>query len=396
MVRAAAWLVLGAFALGGCSHAAAPVAAVIPGPAPVGATLTKAPLAGLVDMQDIAWHDAEGGEPPVFTRQYVDDFAGVFGGVVINATWDTMQPAQGAPMDTSRIDGALASIRAYNLRNPAHPLGAKLRIYAGSSAPLWAQQIGGAPIAIQRNPGGCYPAGSNCPLTVGRFWDPAYIAAWRAFQALVAANYDAEPLIRQVAVTSCTSQTDEPFVPTADKASKANLVAAGYTDAANQTCLANATADYAAWKRTPLDFTFNTYVRMGTPGGTDPAFTVTTMTACYANLGQRCIVDNHALSEPLNPADPMVYSTMQTLGAPVNFQTQAPRGFGCEWTATIARGIQLGALSIEVWPEQKYQGFDSLAAPQIASLAALFTNPIAVPAVPNPLPANCTGFNPTS
>lgn len=136
-------------------------------------------------------------------------------------------------------------------------------------------------------------------------------------------------------------------------------------------------------------------------GGTNPTFTVNTMAACHSTLGPQCIVDNHALMEPLYSNDSIVYSTMQTLGAPVNFQTQSPVGMGCQWTATIARGVQIGAVSIEVWPEAKYQGFDSLIPPGVSpnavpSLAAIFMGPIAVPAVPNPLPASCTGFNPTS
>jgi hypothetical protein len=367
----------------------------VPTPGGAGKSGFKQPILGLVDMQDISWHDVEGGEP-TFTLANVNQFPGVFGGIVINATWDTMQPAQNGPLNTSQVDNALSAIQTYNAQNPAHPLGVKLRTYAGSSAPLWAQQIGGTPINIQRNPAGCNPPGSNCPLTVGRFWDPSYIAAWRAFQTLVAAKYDSNPLINQVAVTSCISQTDEPFITTVDRNSKTNLIAAGYTDGAYQACLAGATTDYASWKSTLIDYTFNTFTSMQLGGGTDPAFTLNTMTACHTSLNSQCVVNNHSLSEPLVPGDSIVYSTMQTLGAPVNFQTQSPRVMGCQWTASIARGVQIGAISIEAWPETKFQGFDSLTPANVASLAAIFTNPIAVPTVPNPLPSTCTGFNPTS
>ncbi|HTW83251.1 MAG TPA: hypothetical protein VMD91_04165 [Candidatus Sulfotelmatobacter sp.] len=368
----------------------------VPTPAPVGASLQKQPIVGLIDMQDISWHDVEGGEP-TFTTTNVEQFPGLFGGIVINATWDQMQPSgQGGPIVTTRVDAALAQVRAYNATFPATPLGVKLRIYAGSSAPTWAQLIGEAqPIQIQRNAGGC--SSGNCPLTIGKFWDPSYIAAWRTFQAQVAAIYDDHPLIRQIAVTSCTSQTDEPFVPTSDATSKRNMKAAGYTDAAYQTCLSGATTDYAAWRSTLVDYTFNTFVSMQVPSqGTSPAFTQTTMQACATNLGSRCVTDNHALSDPLNADDTIVYATMPGLGVPVNFQTQAPRGFGCQWTAVIAQGIAVGAKAIEVWPEARYEGFDALTVADVASLTAQFTAPIAVPAVPNPLPSGCTGFDPTS
>jgi hypothetical protein len=360
-----------------------------------GASVTgfKQPLLGLIDMQDISWHDTEGGEP-TFTLANISQFTpGTFGGIVINATWDKMQPTQNGQLVTSQIDTALAAVQAYNTQNPAHQLGAKLRIYSSSSAPLWVQQLGGAtPIPIQRNPGGC--SSGNCPLTIGKFWDPSYIAAWQTFQAMVAAKYDSNPIVRAVAVTSCTSQTDEPFVPTTDKTSKANLIAAGYTDGAYQSCLSGAPADYKAWKTTLVDYSFNTFVSMQV-GGTNPAFTANTMAACRNSLGAQCVLDNHDLMEPTNPNDSIVYSTMPTLSGPINFQTQAPRGMGCQWTATIARGIQLGASAIEIWPA--FQGFTTLTSPNMISLASLFTNPIAVPAVPNPLPtANCVGFNPPS
>lgn len=361
------------------------------------ATGKKPPLQGLIDMQDIAWHDVQGGEPAFTIDDLNQTFTGLFGGVVINATWDVMQPAQGGALNTTQIDSALAQIQTYNANNPQHPLGVKLRIYAGSSAPMWAQSIDGPPIPIQRNAGGC--TSGNCPLTIGRVWDPNYIAAWTAFQTLVAAKYDSNPLIRQVAVTSCTTQTDEPFVATSDKASKTAIDAAGYTDGAYQTCLtgaASATGDYAAWKTTLIDYTFNTFTSMQVGGGVSNAFTQSIMTTCKNSLGAQCIVDNHALMEPLNPGDSIVYSTMQTLGTTVNFQTQAPVPMGCQWTATIARGVQVGAVSIEVWPEAKFKGYDSLTSANVASLASIFTTPIAVPAVPNPLPASCSGFNLTS
>jgi hypothetical protein len=262
---------------------------------------------------------------------------------------------------------------------------------------MWAQSIDGAPISIQRNAGGCQSG--NCPLTIGRVWDPNYIAAWTSFQNAVAAKYDSNPLIRQVAVTSCTTQTDEPFVATSDKTSKQNIDAAGYTDGAYQTCLtgaASSTGDYAAWKTTLIDYTFNTFQSMTVGSGTTPAFTQSAMTTCKNSWGAQCIVSNHALAEPLNSNDTIVYTTMGTLGATVNFQTQAPTGMGCQWTATIARGVQIGALSIEVWPQAQFKGYDSLTLANVQSLASIFTSPIAVPSVPNPLPSPCSGFNPTS
>jgi hypothetical protein len=51
--------------------------------APSSGGVAKKPLAGLVDMQNIAWHNTEGLEPTL-TMDNVNQFPGVFGGVVIS------------------------------------------------------------------------------------------------------------------------------------------------------------------------------------------------------------------------------------------------------------------------------------------------------------------------
>jgi hypothetical protein len=127
-------------------------------------TSVKPPLGGLIDMQSIVWHDTEGGEP-VFTIANVTMFPAVFGGIVINATWDAIEPTADGPLDFGTIDSALAQIRTYNAANAAAPLGVKLRVYQGSNAPMWAKQINGGPVNIVRNPQGCVPP-RVCPLTV--------------------------------------------------------------------------------------------------------------------------------------------------------------------------------------------------------------------------------------
>src|SRR6185369_6091326 len=131
-------------------------------------------------------------------------------------------------------------------------------VYAGANAPEWAKELGGMPISILRNMQAC-PTG--CTLTIGRIWSPAYIAAWRAFQRRLAAQYDTEPLVRHIAVTSCGQQTDEPFVPTTDATSKAALTdpAAGYTDDLQKSCLLGAVDDYAPWVLTNVDYTINAF-----------------------------------------------------------------------------------------------------------------------------------------
>jgi len=351
----------------------------------------KAPLSGLIDMQDINWHGTDDGQP-TFVIANVEKFKGIFGGIVINATWSQMQPAAGTAPDFSAVDAALASIRKYNRENPKTPIGAKLRVYGGNSAPSWAKQLSGGPVTIYRNPAGCDHLEDSCPLTIGLFWTQPYITAWRSFQARVAAKYDSEPLVRAVAITSCASQTDEPFVPTIGPISKLNMAHAAtpYSDAAEQACLSGAVEDYSAWHRAQIDFTFNVYSKFA--GGTDPAFTESVMAQCRTTLAARCVLDNHALQSPLYPADAAIYAAIKAAGGLINFQTQSPEAMGCLWKETVAQGVGLGARAIELWPETKYEGFDTLKPFQVRELASEFTSP-EPPSPATPLPTPCSGFH---
>ena len=326
-------------------------------------------------MQNISWHNTEGGEP-TFTMANVDMFPGVLGAIVINATWDEIQTTESGALDFSVIDDALAQVRTYNAANPSSPLGVKLRVYAGANAPGWAKSLDGAPIQIYRNPNGCDGDAGVCPLTLGRYWMADYISAWRNVQAQLAARYDGEPLVREVAVTSCAQQTDEPFVPTLDSTSKTNLVSAGYTDDEQKACLEGAFDDYAAWKATLVDYTFNPFTPLS--GSADTSFPISVMQACRASLGPRCVIDNHVLESPLNAPNDPLYAEMRTLGAPINFQTGSPEQMNCAWTETIAQGVAIGAGAIEVWPDAKLHGFDSLTLPEVMSLASELVSPIPV------------------
>lgn len=365
----------------------------IPTPAPVTLVPPKSLLRGLIDMQDISWHNVDNATPPPFDIANVDNFPGLFGGVVVNAAWNEMQPTAGGAVDFSYVDAAINAVQNYNSANPSAPIGIKLRIYGGSNAPTWAKNLPGGPITIYRNPAGCNGKTDTCPLTVGPFWTQAYIADWRAFQVAVANKYDTEPLIEAVAVTSCASQTDEPFVPTSGPVGKANLGAAGYSDTVEQACLTGAIDDYSAWKNTPVDFTFNIYSKF--TGGLDPSFTQSVITLCRQKRGSMCITDNHALSAPIGTATPdPEYAMIQSAGPPINFQTQSPAGMQCLWTQTIGQGIAYGARAIEVWPETKFDGFDSLTMQDVQQLRDLFyaSPPPAAP-TPDPNASPCPAFN---
>jgi hypothetical protein len=108
----------------------------------------KPPIRGLVSMG--AYRFVGQGGDPVNTLEPLNAKAGIFGGLVIIASWKQLQPTPASELgDDNVIDRALADVRAYNARNPAKPLAVKLRVWGGFEAPDWAKQLGGAPIATE-------------------------------------------------------------------------------------------------------------------------------------------------------------------------------------------------------------------------------------------------------
>lgn len=322
----------------------------------------KPVISGFIDMQDINWHNTNDSQP-VFTMAHVDQFPGLFGGIVLNMTWNEMQPRRYGALVTARMDNALAQVRAYNAKHPNAPLGVKLRIFSGNQAPPWAKALDGGPLTIQRNAQGCHaPNPPGCPITIGKVWSKPYIAAWRLFQTRVALRYDSEPLIRAVAITSCTMETDEPFVmPTGQ------TIGGGYTDTADEACLAGAVDDYAAWQNTAIDYTFNTFIPLQ-GGKPDFAFTLSVMNACRASLGSRCELGNHAFAANMRAGNVPVVNAIVARGPPIHFQTEGPTGMN--WAATMHLARTDNATAIELWPD--FGGFTTFSDAKMKHLLALF------------------------
>jgi hypothetical protein len=318
----------------------------------------KPPIRGLVSMG--AYRFVGAGGDPVNTLEPLNKKPGIFGGIVIVATWKQLQPTRGATIgDDNVIDQALARVRAYNKRNPQKPLGVKLRIWGGFEAPDWAKSIGGAPINTVHN---------GKPRTVGRFWSPAYRAAWADLQQQLAARFDDRPLIREVAITSCMSYTAEPFfIPVTETTVMNPLLAAGFKGAAYRYCLTHAVDDYAPWKRSRLVLAVNPLRTDPSPGPGDAAFTKQVMLACRQAIGARCVFDNHDLDS--NPPKPLlpIYAYMKQLGPEIEFQTLCASPANLE--ATIRLGVRHGASAIELY--QDYGGFPFVPNAKLKQLAAL-------------------------
>jgi hypothetical protein len=324
-----------------------------------GSLAPKPALTGLIDMGVQTAYQT--GRPFAVTDpSTLDVYAGAFSGIVVNEAWSQLEPAAGVEQ-WGPLERSLAAVAAWNAAHPATPLGVKLRVFAGRSAPGWVTaQSGTVTIVVHKR-----------HVTVGKWWTQPFESAWHAFQQDLAARYDANSLVRQVSVSSCSSSTGEPFVVSGAPASQANLTMAGWTPQAQEQCLAGALSDYSGWKRTPITFAFNP---LPTPSGPDSTFMVQEMRACAASAsegGPFCIVGNNDLSDAASmnrysapalaeisqlragPQPPVVY--FQTVGAKVTCQAMA--------VATMYH-----ASSVELWPPNgAYLGFSAVPVNTLAS-----------------------------
>lgn len=294
------------------------------------AVALKEPLRGLLDR------DAS---PPAH-------YVGVaVRGWVVKATWRELQPSAGAPIASDNpVDRALVEVRRLNAADPKLDLGLKLRVYAGPDAPDWAKSLGGAPVSIVNPQGGQAGGGA----TVGRFWTPEYGRAYADLQAKLAARYDAAPELRETVISRCTLVYAESFVRLrGSRPSIDNLLAAGFTKAADRTCLQESVDAHRVWAHTRSDLQFAPYqdIEQRGPKGVDDAFTEELMRYCRSSLGERCVLQNNSLRYP--PNSPAMNAAFKALGPPIAYQTAAPGRVG-DLMQAIQYGIAQGAASIEL------------------------------------------------
>jgi hypothetical protein len=324
------------------------------------ATSTKRSFQGLVAMGELGFADVAG-DVPDNGMEEINAHPGVYVGADVNVTWAQLEPSPGV-FDDSAIDSALATIAAYNAKYPGTPVAAKLRVYAGPNVPAWLFSVAGGPITVSNSKGS---------MQIAAFWTSGYDAAWQGLQSHLASTYDPSTAIAEVAVSSCSSLSAEPFVISLDSASLSAMRAYGFDDAAYMSCLTNAANDYAMWKATPLDYTFNTYrLSDGTSLQADPSFTIGVMAAFRSALGSRAVLANHGLQSPLDAGAQPIYTEIGTLGAPAEFQGYSPT---IDWPSSVALAVSYHASEIEIWPTVAAGGSANLSLSQLQQFAADLT-----------------------
>jgi Phosphoesterase family len=308
------------------SHSPTPTPTATPTPTPPAGL--KPELSGLLDRQHAP------------ALQLAPDL----GGWVVNVTWASLQPTHGGPIAANNaIDQAIALIRS----NPAYAhMHLRLRVTAGVGAPDWVKTLGGAPVYIYNNT-------DSVGGTVPRFWTAPVEQAYASLQTSLAAKYDNDPEIQDVSITGCMTIYAEPLIrETSSALTVSDLLAAGYTLAADEHCQDQEIIAHEAWNHTHSSLAFNPYQVINANGttGVDKVFTQSLMGYCRQMLGDRCTLGNDSIRTPittLGPNYPAMYASIQAAGPTSYFQTSTLARVG-NLQLTILWAISQGASDVEL------------------------------------------------
>ena len=302
----------------------------------------KAQLTGLLNRTGVppsADRTAEGGYDIQGTRDDQGDPD------VGDVSWAELQPIAGGPIVADNaIDQAITDVRAWNLANPTHLEGLKLRVEAGIHSPTWALNLGGACFTVTDPTSG---TSGCCP----RFWTAQFSAAYYQFETELAAKYDAVPEIREVVMAKNTTVYNESLIRQTQSASTvAALAAAGYkTSVDEQEQISDIASLGQYWKHTDVAFAFNPY-QTASPNTQDEAFTQQLITSGRSALGNQLVIENNSLRQTYltgNGDYQTMYAFMTSTGGPIGFQTATLAKVG-SLEAVVNGAKSMGATSLEL------------------------------------------------
>lgn len=292
-----------------------------------------------------------GGAPPAAYRTAEGGYViqGVRGGVgnpeVGGVAWAELQLTAGGPITANNpIDQAITDVRAWNLANPTHKEGLKLRVEAGIHSPAWALNLGGQCFTVtdpSSGTSGCSP----------RFWTAQFSAAYYQFEAELAAKYDSVPEIREVDMAKNVTVYDESLIRQVQSpTSVAAMLAAGYsTSVDEQQQIRDIALLGTYWKHTSVGFAFNPYQTVN-PISQDEAFTQQLIASGRKALGALLVLENDSIRQSYvsgNGTYQTMYAFMTQTGGPIGFQTATLAKVG-SIQAVVTGAVSMGAASIEL------------------------------------------------
>jgi hypothetical protein len=203
--------------------------------------------------------------------------------------WHTIEKQPGV-FDFSAIDAAMA----------LHPdVRFRLRFMAGVHAPQWVKDRSGGCVLIEpdsvNGTSGCVP----------RYWTDAFHADYVALMRAVAARYEDDQQVVEIANSECTTIFAEPFILGANATSIDRLWRAGYTKLGHETCLRRSTsAMMSLFRSTRVSLAGHSkwqFIVQGPGGPGDGSFAASwdderAMLNELNNLyGSRLVLDDHGL-----------------------------------------------------------------------------------------------------
>jgi hypothetical protein len=302
----------------------------------------KPQLTGLLNRQGVppsADRSAEGGYDVQGTQDDQGDPD------VGDVSWAELQPTQGGPIaPDNAIDQAIADVHAWNLANPTHLEGLKVRIEAGIHSPSWSLNLGGACFTVTDPTSGTTGC---CP----RFWTSQFSGAYYQFEAELAAKYDGVPEVQEVVMAKNTTVYNESLIRQTQSAQTvAALKAAGYsTSVDEQQQISDLGLLGTYWKHTLVAFAFNPY-QTASPNTQDEAFTEQLITSGRNALGNQLVIENNSLRQTYISGRGMyqtMYAFMTSTGGPMGFQTATLAKVG-SLDAVIKGAKAMGATSVEL------------------------------------------------
>jgi hypothetical protein len=311
----------------------------------------------------------------------------------IYVKWSDLEPSGPGLFSGNPIDVALAAAGC------ATPL--RLRVQAGVAAPEWVKKDSGGAVSVTD------PFGGTTGTTIGRFWTSKFRDDYDNLQSELATLYDSVPNLAEVVVSRCSMFYPEPFLRgTSIQSNVSNLLAAGYTEAADQQCqLEEIDSSVSHWTTARVGVSFNPYqvVDPNKPVGVDEGFTEQVMGYCRYTAKQRCVLENDSIRDPISGLGSQyaqMYAAMSgaagpihvtvgrlnvnvALGAPLAFQTAVTARIGDFW-GTLVWARQHHAASVEL-PVNGYPTSGGAGAPPwqtIAEVAQWFQEDPALTAIP--------------
>jgi hypothetical protein len=311
----------------------------------------------------------------------------------IEVKWKDLEPLGPGLVANNPIDVAIAAAGCVT------PL--RLRVIAGMAAPEWVKQASGGDISV-------VDPFDNTKGTIGHFWTDPFKQAYDNLQSELAAAYDSVPNLDEVVVSRCSMFYPEPFLRGISiPSNRTNLLAAGYTVAADKVCqLEEIDSSVTRWATTRVGVSFNPYQVLNSDGtfGPDESYTEQVMGYCRYTAGPRCVLENDSIRDPISSLGAgflHMYAVMSgaagpvhvtiggldvevQLGAPIAFQTAVMAKIGDFWGSLEWARLQHAA-SVELPVDGTYPTSGGSGAPAwqtIAEVAAWFQEDPVITATP--------------